>query len=154
MTTIYKCCFFILRKTNEILGRQIRLCQKQYPQSEARTITDFDLDLLTNDDKCYLHCIMTAQKLAWYFIRCTEFKKTKRFFFLYFFFYRFWTDLSTLTRWNSHRVIQRLHRSSEVNADIFVTMTNVNLLLNCKNALKSWSEKLLHHIFLQVKLIT
>lgn len=56
--------FFLLRKANEVLGREIRLCQKQYPSSEARTIPDFDLDLLTKDDKCYLHCIMSAQRLV------------------------------------------------------------------------------------------
>ncbi|XP_031628941.1 uncharacterized protein LOC116344500 [Contarinia nasturtii] len=48
---------------NEILVRQIRMCQKQFPKSESRTLPDFDLNVLTRDDKCYLQCIMSAQKV-------------------------------------------------------------------------------------------
>lgn len=60
---------FFLPKANDVLGREIRLCKKKYPSSEARTIPDFDLDLLTKDDKCYLYCIMNAQRLVRYFIQ-------------------------------------------------------------------------------------
>ncbi|XP_055306851.1 uncharacterized protein LOC129571113 [Sitodiplosis mosellana] len=59
------CVLFASVSANEILVRQIRSCQKQFPKSESRTLPDFDLDLLTKDDKCYLNCIMTVQKVIW-----------------------------------------------------------------------------------------
>lgn len=50
------------------MSNSIRTCQKQFPLSEARTLPDFDLKVLTKDDKCYLLCIMTAQKLVIFLI--------------------------------------------------------------------------------------
>lgn len=47
------------------MGKAIRTCQKEFPKSESRTLPDFDLEILTRDDKCYLLCIMTAQKLIY-----------------------------------------------------------------------------------------
>lgn len=131
--------FQFIQKANEILVRQIRSCQKQFPKSESRTLPDFDLDLLTKDDKCYLNCIMTVQKVVsikfkysvisipTYNIKLLKMIQKP---------FRFGMEDSMLMLWSLQSTIQRLPTNFANNVDQFDTQINVNMLPNYKNVLK------------------
>lgn len=55
---------FIFHKANDELGKAIKSCRLQYPHSDDRTVLNADLVKLSHNDKCYLLCILTAQKLV------------------------------------------------------------------------------------------
>ncbi|XP_031622881.1 uncharacterized protein LOC116340489 [Contarinia nasturtii] len=48
---------------NEELGNAIRICRQQFPKEATRNVSHTDFIKLSKNDKCYLHCILTEQKL-------------------------------------------------------------------------------------------
>lgn len=55
---------FDFSKANEELGKAIKTCRLQFPQSESRATPETDFIKLSMNDKCYLHCILNAQKVV------------------------------------------------------------------------------------------
>ncbi|XP_055302884.1 uncharacterized protein LOC129568686 [Sitodiplosis mosellana] len=48
---------------SEELGKAIKICRQQFPESDTRATPDTDFIRLSKSDECYLHCILSAQKV-------------------------------------------------------------------------------------------
>lgn len=55
---------FEISKAHEELGKAIKTCRHQFPESESRATPDTDFIKLSKNDKCYLYCILNAQKVV------------------------------------------------------------------------------------------